>query len=148
MPVPKRASTPAYLDRSAATPPDHGPKSRFPRAPGSSSWTYRSFPSHIWHRHCILQSMETKDVSQPIHPLPEGSRGDRLSSEIRSLALAHGFHLARVTTAEPFAGMEETLNARIAAGHLGGLDWFTPERAHIASAPQRLVPWARALLVL
>jgi epoxyqueuosine reductase len=44
--------------------------------------------------------------------------------------------------------VEETLNARIAAGHLGGLDWFTPERAHVASAPQRLVPWARSLLVL
>ncbi len=70
------------------------------------------------------------------------------ATDIKSLALSHGFHLARVTTAEPFAGLEPMLNERIAAGHLGGLDWFTPERAHVASAPQRLVPWARSLLVL
>ena len=70
------------------------------------------------------------------------------TAAIKELALAHGFHLARVTTAEPFAGLEPVLNARIAAGHLDGLDWFTPERAHIASAPQRLLPWARSLLVL
>jgi len=70
------------------------------------------------------------------------------TTEIKSLALAHGFHLARVTTAEPFAGLEPVLNARIAAGHLDGLEWFTPERAHVASAPQRLLPWARSLLVL
>jgi epoxyqueuosine reductase len=69
-------------------------------------------------------------------------------TDIKDLAHAHGFHLARVTTAEPFAGLEPVLNARIAAGHLDGLDWFTPERAHIASAPQRLLPWARSLLVL
>ncbi len=70
------------------------------------------------------------------------------TAEIKELALAHGFHLARVTTAEPFAGLEPVLNARIAAGHLDGLEWFTPERAHVASAPQRLLPWARSLLVL
>ena len=70
------------------------------------------------------------------------------ATDIKSLALTHGFHLARVTTAEPFAGLEPVLNERIAAGHLGGLEWFTPERAHIASAPQRLLPWARSLLVL
>ena len=70
------------------------------------------------------------------------------ATNIKALAHAHGFHLARVTTAEPFAGLEPVLNERIAAGHLDGLDWFTPERAHIASAPQRLLPWARSLLVL
>ncbi len=70
------------------------------------------------------------------------------TTDIKSLARAHGFHLARVTTAEPFAGLEPVLNARIAAGHLDGLEWFTPERAHVASAPQRLLPWARSLLVL
>src|SRR5689334_9559854 len=87
------------------------------------------------------------DADLPI-PFREGGGGDRFTEAIKTLALSHGFHLARVTTAEPFVGVEETLNARIAAGHLGGLDWFTPERAHVASAPQRLVPWARALLVL
>lgn len=70
------------------------------------------------------------------------------ATDIKSLALACGFHLARVTTAEPFAGLEPVLNERIAAGYLGGLEWFTPERAHIASAPRRLTPWARSLLVL
>ena len=70
------------------------------------------------------------------------------ATAIKDLALSHGFHIARVTTAEPFAGLEPMLNERIAAGHLDGLDWFTPERAHVASAPQRLLPWARSLLVL
>jgi epoxyqueuosine reductase len=70
------------------------------------------------------------------------------ATAIKDLARSHGFHLARVTTAEPFAGLEPVLNVRIAAGHLDGLDWFTPERAHVASAPQRLLPWARSLLVL
>jgi epoxyqueuosine reductase len=70
------------------------------------------------------------------------------ATAIKDLALSHGFHIARITTAEPFAGLEPILNERIAAGHLDGLDWFTPERAHVASAPQRLLPWARSLLVL
>ena len=45
-------------------------------------------------------------------------------------------------------GLEPVLNERIAAGHLAGLDWYTPERAHIASAPTRLLPWCRSLLAL
>lgn len=73
---------------------------------------------------------------------------ERLANEIKALAHARGFHLARVTTAEAFPGLEATLNARIAAGNLDGLDWFTPERAHIASDPKRLLAWCRSILSL
>ncbi len=71
-----------------------------------------------------------------------------LTDDIKALARAHGFHLARVTTAEPFDGLEDVLQERIAAGNLGGLEWYTPERAHIASAPRRLLSWAQSLLSL
>jgi len=74
--------------------------------------------------------------------------GAKLADEIKAMAHARGFHLAHITTADEFAGLEPVLNARIAAGHLAGLDWYTPERAHIASAPTRLLPWCRSLLAL
>jgi epoxyqueuosine reductase len=100
----------------------------------------------------LITAQTPDEYYKPLEGVPpsreEGGQGDRLTTAIKDLARAHGFHLARVTTAEPFVELEDLLNARIAAGHLGGLDWFTPARAHVASAPQRLVPWARSLLVL
>lgn len=72
----------------------------------------------------------------------------KLADDIKAMAHARGFHLARITGADEFAGLEPVLNERIAAGHLAGLDWYTPERAHIASAPTRLLPWCRSLLAL
>lgn len=72
----------------------------------------------------------------------------RLADDIKALALGRGFHLARVASADEFPGLEATLNERITAGHTGGLDWYTPERAHIAAAPRRLLGWCRSILSL
>ena len=57
------------------------------------------------------------------------------ATAIKDLAHAHGFHIARVTTAEPFAGLEPMLNERIAAG-LRAV-WFNWEDQ---SYPQDLPP--------
>ena len=53
----------------------------------------------------------------------------KLSSEIKELALAEGLAVASITSADPFPGLAELLDQRVEAGHLRGMDWFTPERS-------------------
>jgi epoxyqueuosine reductase len=65
---------------------------------------------------------------------------------VQDLALAAGLSVARVTSAEPFAGVEETLNNRVAAGNLAGMDWFTPERSTVSANPRALHPTAQSII--
>jgi len=53
-----------------------------------------------------------------------------------------------VTTAESFDGLAEDLERHIAAGHVAGLDWFTPERARFSATPRNLHPTARSILAV
>ena len=71
-----------------------------------------------------------------------------LTEQIKEQAYALGFDLARVTRADPLPGAEAALKERIAAGLMGGLDWFTAERAEVSSNPQALLPTARSVLSL
>ena len=71
-----------------------------------------------------------------------------LTERIREYALALGFDLARVTSADPMPGAEAALKGRIASGLMGGLDWFTAERAEVAANPRALLPTARSVIAL
>ncbi len=71
-----------------------------------------------------------------------------LTEEIKERALDLGFDLVRVTTAQPFAHAEEALKERIGAHLMDGLDWFTVERAEVASNPRALLPEARSVISL
>lgn len=71
-----------------------------------------------------------------------------LAEEIKEHAYALGFDLVRVTTAEPFVEAAAALKERIGAHLMDGLDWFTVERAEVASNPRALLPDARSVIAL
>ena len=71
-----------------------------------------------------------------------------LAERIKDHAHALGFDLVRVTTAEPFKQAEAALKERIGAHLMDGLDWFTVERAAVASHPRALLPDARSVIAL
>ena len=58
-----------------------------------------------------------------------------LTAAIKEKARDLGFDVVGVTNAEPFAETEARLLEHIAAGHIAGLTWFTPDRAHVSSDP-------------
>ena len=71
-----------------------------------------------------------------------------LTERIREYALSLGFDLVRVTTAEPMPETEAALKERIGQGLMGGLDWFTAERAEVAANPRALLPTAQSVIAL
>ena len=71
-----------------------------------------------------------------------------LTERIREYALSLGFDLVRFTTADPMPDAEAALKERIGAGLMGGLDWFTSERAEVAANPRALLPTARSVIAL
>ena len=71
-----------------------------------------------------------------------------LTATIKHLAAEHGLAIAAVTSAAPFAGLEQPLLAHIAHGHMAGLDWFTPERASFSLDPRNLQPSARSIIAV
>ncbi|MFI5271919.1 MAG: tRNA epoxyqueuosine(34) reductase QueG [Ktedonobacterales bacterium] len=71
-----------------------------------------------------------------------------LTERIKQHAEALGFDVIRVTSAEPFPEAERALKQRIASGLMDGLDWFTAERAEVASNPRALLPGARSVIAL
>ncbi len=73
---------------------------------------------------------------------------DALTDRIRERAYALGFDLVRFTTADPLPNAEAALKRAIAGGLMTGLDWFTAERAEVASNPQALLPTARSVIAL
>jgi len=73
---------------------------------------------------------------------------DTLTERIRERAYALGFDLARFTTADPFPQAEAALKHAIGDGLMDGLDWFTADRAEVASHPQALLPTARTVIAL
>ena len=69
-----------------------------------------------------------------------------LGGAIKELALAEGLAVASITTAEPFPGLDKLLDARIEAGHLRGMDWFTPERSIVSAQPRMLHKRAQSII--
>jgi epoxyqueuosine reductase len=71
-----------------------------------------------------------------LHPAPTARQ--LLTRRMKTLAQQHGLTVA-VTTAATFPALLPVLRDRIAAGHLTGLDWFTPERAAASCDPTTLM---------
>ncbi|MBI4200106.1 MAG: tRNA epoxyqueuosine(34) reductase QueG [Chloroflexi bacterium] len=59
-----------------------------------------------------------------------------------------GFHLVRVTTAEPMPEHERIARERVRQGCMEGMPWFTEGRAELGSNPQALLPGARSIIVV
>lgn len=70
----------------------------------------------------------------------------QLTARIRYLAATHGLAVSAVTTADPLPAVAEHLERHIAAGHLAGMDWFTPERARESTDIRTLHPSARSII--
>lgn len=71
-----------------------------------------------------------------------------LTEDIKHAAYALGFDRVGVSDASPLAEAETAILARIAAGHMDGLSWFTPERARLAARPTSLLPGAHSIVAL
>jgi epoxyqueuosine reductase len=71
-----------------------------------------------------------------------------LTEVIKEYAYEVGFDLVRVTSAEPLPEAEASLKQRIESGYFTGMDWFTSERAEVASNPRALLPKARSVVCL
>jgi epoxyqueuosine reductase len=69
-----------------------------------------------------------------------------LSATIKALAHDCGLAVASITSADPFPGLAELLDDRIAQGHLRGMDWFTPERSVVSANPRMLHERAQAII--
>ena len=84
-----------------------------------------------------------------LHPLrfqPRSTPRQQRTRLVKSLALEHGLTVSAVTGAAAFPEMLPILLDRIAAGHLGGLDWFTPERAKASCDPASLLENALSIV--
>ena len=71
-----------------------------------------------------------------------------LKNRIVEYAKECGFDLVRVTGADEFADDREVALARIAAGQMDGLPWFTESRVKRGTSPQELLPGARSIICL
>jgi epoxyqueuosine reductase len=71
-----------------------------------------------------------------------------LKNHITIYAKECGFDLVRITGADEFAEDREAALARIKAGQMDGLPWFTESRVERGSDPQQLLPGARSIICL
>jgi epoxyqueuosine reductase len=74
------------------------------------------------------------------------SQRQRLTRRVKALSFDHGLSVSAVTSATAFPEMLPVLLERIAAGHLAGLDWFTPERAAQSCDPTTLMAHPLSIL--
>jgi epoxyqueuosine reductase len=71
---------------------------------------------------------------------------DQLTARIKLLAVECGLAVSAITTADPFPGLADHLEAHIEAGHVDGMDWFTPERARFSADARNLHQTARSII--
>ena len=88
----------------------------------------------------------TRGPATPLSVIPPPTPRQRLTDYVKRLAHKHGLTVSAVTSAEAFPDVFAILNDRIAAGHLAGMDWFTPERAAASCEPKTLMAEPRAIL--
>jgi epoxyqueuosine reductase len=75
----------------------------------------------------------------PIRLEPRATPRQLLTRRVKALAREHGLTVSAVTTGAAFPELLPVLLDRIAAGRLGGLDWFTPRRAAESCDPTTLM---------
>lgn len=85
---------------------------------------------------------------QPLSLLAAPTARQRLTARVKRLAAEHGLSVSAITTADAFPELEPILLRHIAAGHVRGLDWFTPERARFSTRPRNLHPAAISILAV
>jgi epoxyqueuosine reductase len=88
----------------------------------------------------------TSPTSHPLTIATSPTPRQRLTEQIKRLAVEHGLAVSAVTSAAPFADVLPVLLARIDAGHLAGLDWFTPQRAAESCQPTTLMSQPTSIL--
>ena len=76
---------------------------------------------------------------QPLILSSPATPRQRLTQQVKQLALEHGLSVSAVTSATRFPDVLAILKQRIAGGHLAGLDWFTPQRAGESCDPTTLM---------
>jgi epoxyqueuosine reductase len=85
-------------------------------------------------------------TASPITMQPPPSARQRLTRRIKTLARHYGLSVSAVANADSFPDLLPILLDRIAAGHLQGLDWFTPQRAAESCDPATLMANAGSIL--
>lgn len=75
-------------------------------------------------------------------------RASGLAPKIKERALELGFSAVGITSAERLVETEQVTLERVRAGLMGGLPWFTEERARLSCRPQELLPNARSIVAL
>ncbi|HLU34179.1 MAG TPA: tRNA epoxyqueuosine(34) reductase QueG [Thermomicrobiales bacterium] len=81
-----------------------------------------------------------------LHTAPAGTDRQRLTAQIKLLAARNGLSVNAITTADPFPAVADHLEEHIAAGHVEGMDWFTPERARFSTDVRNLHPGAQSII--
>lgn len=71
-----------------------------------------------------------------------------LNALVKNYAQEVGFDLARVAAAAVFTSDRDTALARIKAGLMDGLPWYTPERVMRGADPAQLLPGAKSIICL
>ena len=71
-----------------------------------------------------------------------------LKSYITEYAIKCGFDLVLITGADEFARDRDAALARIKAGQMDGLPWYTESRVRRGADPQTLLPGARSIICL
>lgn len=84
----------------------------------------------------------------PISPvtIPRDDALQQRTAWVRKTAAEVGLTVSAVTSVDPFPAVEEVVKARIDAGHLAGMDWFTHERAAVSADIRNLHPTAQTIL--
>lgn len=85
-------------------------------------------------------------LTAPLHLTPAPTPRQQLTRLVKQRAGEAGLSVAAVTTAAAFPETLTVLQERIAAGHLQGLDWFTPKRAAESCDPHVLMEQALSIV--
>lgn len=85
-------------------------------------------------------------TTAPLHLTPAPTPRQQLTRLVKQRAHEAGLTVAAVTTAAAFPETLAILQERIAAGHMQGLDWFTPERAAESCDPRVLLDQAISIV--
>lgn len=89
--------------------------------------------------------MDTSRSQLTLHPKQQTER-QQLTARVKLLAARNGLAVNAVTTADPFPELAEHLEKHIAAGHVEGMDWFTPQRARESTDVRNLHPTAKSII--
>lgn len=89
--------------------------------------------------------MKRSAVTLSLHTNVPSER-QQLTARIKYLAAANGLSVSAVTNAEAFPAVADHLEDHIDAGHVEGMDWFTPERARFSTDVRNLHPTAQSII--